>query len=113
MGGLPMHAPEWVTVARVFRPGVILGVVDLVDVHGATPDDLGRIRCATTQPGEPWGMACSEWAMETAFHLVLANPRPLATPIPWRGALGLWPVPADLEAQIRACLLYTSDAADE
>ena len=75
--------------------GAIIGIVDLVDVHAATPDDLGRIRCETTELGDPWDMACSLWAMETAYHLVLRNPRPLATPIPYRGRLGLWEVPAD------------------
>lgn len=76
--------------------GAIIGVVDLVDVH------LGSER---TYRGATTTMLCSPWA-ETAerdlWHLVLADPRPLAHPIPWRGALGLWPVPAALEAQIRA-----------
>jgi len=67
--------------------GCVIGVVDLVRVHRS-----GAIMCAP----------CSPWAEPDAWHLVLANPRPLAHPIPWRGALGLWPVPADLEAQIRA-----------
>lgn len=56
--------------------GVIVAVVDLVDSH---PDaDCCR----------PWGM--SEFEGRTMHHLVLANARPLAEPIPCRGALGLW-----------------------
>ena len=78
--------------------GAIIGVVDLVDVHRVLQDDLGRIRCKTTQPGEPWGQACSAWAMENDYHLVLANPRPLARPIPYRGRLGLWTLPDDVLA---------------
>ena len=78
--------------------GAIIGVVDLLDVH------LGSER---TYRGAGVTMLCSTWARinpdgTDAWHLVLADPRPLAHPIPWRGALGLWPVPADLEAQIRA-----------
>lgn len=33
---------------------------------------------------------CSRWAMEDHYHLVLANPRPLPSPIPATGRLGLW-----------------------
>lgn len=56
--------------------GAIVGVVDLVDVHH---DDRDRDR----------GFQCSEWAEIDAYHLVLANPRPLSEPIPFKGALGL------------------------
>lgn len=38
------------------------------------------------------------------YGWVLANARPLKEPIPWKGALGLWKVPADLEARIWAAL---------
>lgn len=70
--------------------GVILGVVNLVDVHHAVPDELGRIRCNDVIDAQgAWGPACSTWAEEATYHLVLANPRPLTTPIPYRGALGL------------------------
>jgi len=54
--------------------GAILGVVDLVDVH-----DLDSAACYDD----------TEWAEDGMYHLVLANPRPLTTPIPFRGALGL------------------------
>lgn len=70
--------------------GVILGVADLVDVHAGE-----------TNPDAP---ACSPWALHEYQHLVLANPRPLAEPIPWRGALGLWTLPDDVldAAEVRA-----------
>lgn len=54
-------------------PGAIIGVVDLVGVHEAHPD------CSIE----------NEWAEPDVWHLELRNPRPLAKPIPFRGALGL------------------------
>jgi hypothetical protein len=78
--------------------GAVIGVVDLVDVHQAWT-------CETEVDLNGEGAVaydyCSPWAMPHCWHLVLHNPRPLAVPIPWRGALGLWTVPADLEAAIR------------
>lgn len=80
---LPGRAPEWVTASRVFHYGVILGVVDLVDVHEA----MGPFCPSTCRP---WGES------HGVHHLVLANPRPLLVPIPCRGQLGLWTPPADV-----------------
>lgn len=79
--------------------GAIIGVVDLVDVHSAD-------WC-----WEPEGL-CSPWAEASydehdggvrhdVVHLVLANPRPLATPIPAKGRLGLWTPDAALLDRIR------------
>lgn len=62
--------------------GAIIGVVDLVGVHPA--DDTGL---TGSRPGL-WP-TCSVWAERRGHHLVLANPRPLSTPIPYRGALHL------------------------
>ncbi|UOQ58115.1 ASCH domain-containing protein [Leucobacter allii] len=60
--------------------GAILGVVDLVDVHTAS-------ECAEmTFQGYAF---CSSWAEADAHHLVLENPRPLASLVPFKGALGL------------------------
>ncbi|OCB09261.1 hypothetical protein A5717_26155 [Mycolicibacterium porcinum] len=95
---LPRRAPEWVTAPRIFDYGVILGVVDLIDVHRA---------CACCAPwGEP-GIAYvepGERAPHPISHLVLANPRPI--PIHkqprCRGALGLWTPPADIVARVEA-----------
>ncbi len=62
-GGDPLHV------------GAIIGVVDLVDVHpchGSATEPIG---------------GCSPWADYSAMHhLVLENPRALATPIPYTGA---------------------------
>jgi len=79
MARLPMHAPPWITEPRVFYPGIILGVVDLVDV----------VEDST-----------SEWAQPSLKHLVLANPRPVRDVIPARGALGLWTPSLDLQVAI-------------
>lgn len=77
-------------------PGAIIGVVDLVDVH------LSKPSTSNTHAGQPVcfdaytrvGRVCSpDWAQEFpspgGYHLVLAEPRPLADPIPYTGALGL------------------------
>lgn len=64
--------------------GKIIGVVDLIDVHSPAPDLSRDDFCQS-----PMGDLCSPWAELESWHLVLANPRPLAEPIPYRGALGL------------------------
>lgn len=95
-------ADRWFADAVIARPksvetvpwcrdhGRIIGVVDLVDVHRVI-ESGGRLHCegfaAPTQTNESG--ACSQWAEKDAQHLVLSNPRPLAEPIPYRGALGL------------------------
>jgi hypothetical protein len=74
--------------------GAILGVVDITGVHAGiddVDDELG------------W-WPCSEWAQQVGYHLVLANPRPLPTPIPVRGRLGLWTLPDDVAAQVEEAL---------
>ncbi|MDV6979624.1 ASCH domain-containing protein [Mycobacterium intracellulare] len=78
--------------------GVIIGVVDLVDVHNAYYDNglpIQHTEC--DRDCEPWGEPGPG-----VHHLVLRNPRPLPTPIPCRGALGLWTPPADIVEQLRA-----------
>ncbi|GAA3730332.1 hypothetical protein GCM10022239_03660 [Leifsonia bigeumensis] len=76
------------------RPlGAIIGVVNLVGVH------------RTRENGEcrPMGLGwCSRWAEPNAWHLRLADPRPLVEPIPYKGALGLRELPADVVERILA-----------
>lgn len=73
--------------------GVILGVVELIDVHHTTkstvPRRLGAPVCWDMITGV--GALCSPWAesMADGWHLRLANARPLRDPIPFTGALGL------------------------
>lgn len=71
--------------------GAFVGIVDLVGVHQ-----------------EPYwsenSCACSDWAELDTWHLLLANPRPLAEPIPCRGRLGLWTPPADVLEQLQEAI---------
>lgn len=71
----PTHGPAGIR-------GAIVALADLVDVH----------RCDGS---------CSAWADPSQWHFVLADVRP-TVPIPVRGALGLWRVPADLATHLTA-----------
>ncbi|XP_054257642.1 EOLA-like protein [Macrosteles quadrilineatus] len=74
-----------------FVYGAILGVVDLGEVHEAK-------ECVEmTFQGNVF---CSRWAEPDGYHLVLANPRPLTEPIPYRGTLGLRRLDASTIARI-------------
>jgi len=64
--------------------GCVLGVVDLVGVHGSTNLGCNSPRCV------------SEWAVLGQMHLELTDPRPFSRPIPYRGALGMWEFPDEL-----------------
>lgn len=71
-----------------FELGAIVGVAELVDCHL----DAGCCR--------PWGESAyvehGGHQRRRVTHLVLEGPRELAEPIPCKGALGLWSVPADI-----------------
>ncbi len=74
--------------------GAIIGVVDLVDVHVVQQSHAGTNVCFddSTPTGDicsPWAHAYDEFPAYRGHHLVLANPRPLPEPIPFKGALGL------------------------
>lgn len=66
--------------------GAVVGVVDVVGIHRAND-------CC-----EPWGERFDGW------HIELARPRPLTTPVPCRGFLGLWTPPVDVAEQLQAVL---------
>jgi len=69
--------------------GTIVGVVDLVEVH---------LDC-----GLNGALCCkSPWAQGDQYHLVLENPRALAVPIPFKGALGLRELDKAIERQVWA-----------
>lgn len=101
----PMHNRYGCNWCRDIAPltwkqqGQIIGVVDLTDVH------LGSQR-------HEWcwhdlrGMQdrCSVWGDDDTYHLALANPRTLAEPIPYRGALGLRRLDDDTAARILAAI---------
>lgn len=74
------HADLWPFDMQKHVFGAIIGVIELVDVHhddGPGPYD------------DPNGCCASTWHEDGQWHLVLANPRPLAEPIPYRGGRGL------------------------
>lgn len=98
---LPQKAPNG--IPRIFRYGVIIGVVDLVGVHIA--DSCLREVRSSNWEDDPDFEACSDWADgidRDTVHLELANPRRLREPIPYRGALYLQTASPELEAQIWA-----------
>lgn len=83
----------------VIRPlGAIIGVVDLVDVHGAEDG------CCDSPWGERSHAEHGGRTRRDVVHLVLDRPRPLPVPIPCRGALGLWTPPPGVLAEIEAAL---------
>lgn len=76
---------------RGAHPTGIVGVVDLVDVC------RGRMHCSCS----------SVWAAFGQRHWQLANPRPLATPVPHPGRLGLWePSPEAIAAVAAQAVLH-------
>jgi len=78
--------------------GAIVAVADLSGCH----DDQ---ECHRESGG-----FCSPWAMGLSWHWELTGVRPLATPVPCKGALGLWTVPDDAEAALAAQLEEETDA---
>lgn len=97
-GALLAAARESRGVPWAGHRGEIIGVVELVGVHDSRMDGCGTRR-GTARLGELIPL-CSEWADPWAHHLVLANPRPLSEPMPWKGALHLQRPTADEVAEI-------------
>lgn len=79
-----------------FEPGVMLGLVDLVETHF----DAACCR--------PWGESSytegSGRVRTQITHFVLENPRLLPEPIPCRGALKLWTPPQDVRERLEALI---------
>ncbi|WP_205683910.1 hypothetical protein [Cryobacterium aureum] len=105
---------ELIPAAAWQARGAIIGVVDLAGVHRTTDTPIPR--CYET--GVPNGIRdscdsdrrlCSPWAESNGrmWHMELANPRPLAEPIPYCGALGLRTLPAEVVEQINRQLART------
>jgi hypothetical protein len=90
-----MHGGE-VDTRLVF--GAIIGVVNLWAVH---QDRDGGNCCPHRPAGGPGG---SPWAERDVWHLCLNDPRPLRTPIPYKGALGLRELPADVANDVLGSL---------
>ncbi|WP_120338109.1 hypothetical protein [Cryobacterium soli] len=80
---------------RYAARGAIIGVVNLWAVH---QDRDGGNCCPRRPVGGPGG---SRWRQRDVWHLCLNDPQPLPEPIPFRGALGMRTLPAEVVEQIR------------
>lgn len=70
--------------------GAVIAAAELVSIH------------ATAFPGRK---CCpSPWAISGMWHWQLASVRKLAETVPCKGALGLWTLPADVEAAVMSQL---------
>ncbi|MDR6691357.1 hypothetical protein J2X55_002269 [Microbacterium sp. 1154] len=97
--------PAIKVLGKFYRPlspmwaelGHIIGIVDILDAHEGHSESLHALsgEVIATSP-------CSPWARPDTHHLVLANPRALTEPIPYRGALGLRRLDDDTTARILA-----------
>ena len=96
--------------ARWQPRGVVIGVVNLWAAH---PDRDNGLCCPNISDRHTLGDARPfDWSMREHWHLSLSNPRPLATPVPAKGRLGLWTPDADLLAAITAGLPAPSREED-
>jgi len=94
----------WPTVVQArgttdLQTGVLLGTVQVDGCHHAD-ECYSRSDSDILAPigeGKP-ATYCSRWAEPDAYHWELSDPQPLDTPIPARGRLGLWTVPAGVSA---------------
>jgi hypothetical protein len=93
-GGLLLRSPHLAWPYRL-PLGVVIGVVDLIDVHEWSDDGV-----CYGHEGADGEATCSPWGMADHHHLALANPRPLDRTIPATGRLGLWRPDAALEDAI-------------
>jgi len=71
--------PEWFTL------GAVIAVADLTSICA------GGDRCR-----------CSRWAVPGQEHWHLVGVRPLDEPVPCKGRLSLWDLPAEVEAAVLA-----------
>lgn len=95
-GPLYIHATRWDSYSDRQSPGngeigAIIGCVDLVDVvdlelDGVTEKD---VRAAAKKHGLPLTKSAMAHVGDAACF-ILANPRPLKTPIPVKGKLNIW-----------------------
>lgn len=79
--------------------GAVVAVADLVGICSDVAASWATFRCG-----------CGPWAAAGQFHWKLADVRPLAEPVPCRGALGLWTLPDEVEAAVVAQLGERTDA---
>ena len=94
--GLPFSDVELNRKTTLMPFGAVSALAQVTDCHHATA-------CPRYRPDAPWPL-CSPWSARGQFHIELAKVRPLAEPVPCRGALGLWRLPDDVEKLVRAQL---------
>jgi hypothetical protein len=78
-------------------------VDDPPSAQGAVVAVAELVGCHSDETEEP-RTSCSPWAAQGQYHWGLRNVRPLADPVPCRGALGLWRLPEGVEKLVRAQL---------
>lgn len=83
--------------------GAIVAVAELVDCR-CTGDDVREYGAHLPEYDQIWMLTDQERAFGDyspgRYAWLLADVRRLPTPVPCRGALGLWDVPANIEAQL-------------
>jgi len=83
-GGVPYAAALPYLLPNCHHQGAVMATALLADVHAGTP-----------------GCGCDPvWAAPDQWHLILRDIAPVK-PVPCRGALGLWPLPADVLQLVR------------
>jgi len=92
-----MTGEEWASAVHYICDRTLLTVHSLPDalrnpVRSAIVGLVDIVDCVT-RSDSPW--------FQGEYGFVLANPRPLKTPIPCRGALNFWDVPASIVEQIK------------
>ncbi len=75
--------------------GAVTGIATVTGCH-LSPDFGGT--CGATRP------LCSPWAARDSYHWLLSDVRALPEPVSCRGMLGLWRLPDDVDAAVRAQL---------
>lgn len=95
-GPLYIHATKWDSYSDKQSPGngetgAIIGCVDLVDVVDLEMTGVSEkdVRSAAKKHGLPLTKAALAYVGDSACF-ILANPRPLKTPIPVKGKLNIW-----------------------
>lgn len=80
-------------------------VVAVAHITGCHRHGDPRVPCGTGDTP-----TCSVWATRDAWHWCLTEVHPLETPVPARGALGLWRLPTDVDTAVRAQLAQSGAA---
>jgi hypothetical protein len=99
---LSLAVIDWIEATAHLSPGQISredhrgAVVAVAEIVGCHEDGDAGVPCGAR--------SCSLWAMPEQWHWQIGNVRPLETPVPCRGALGLWRLPEDVDEAVRAQL---------